>query len=248
MKHPVAALIAAAALAFAGANANAQQYALTSKYVNLRAGPGRDYPVVAVLPPQVQVLVYGCIPSYSWCDVLAGPDRGWVYAGNLLYDYGNRVVVLPSVAAIVGIGIATFIIDDYWHEHYHDRPWWPERRRWYHPAPVPPVHDHDRDYRERDHDRNYRGPPRSGPGGPYPAPRPGVAPAAPAPQVQHTPQQTMRRALQQPQAQPQPQPRPQPQPQQRQPAPHPQQEQHQRQQQQQQHERQRQQQPLPQTQ
>ncbi len=106
MKHPVAALIAAAALALAGASAHAQQYALTSKNIHLRAGPGRDYPVVAVLPAQMQVLVYGCIPSYTWCDVLAGYDRGWVYAGNLLYDYGNRMVVLPPVAAIVGIGQA----------------------------------------------------------------------------------------------------------------------------------------------
>lgn len=235
MKYPVAALIAAAALALAGADASAQQYALTSKDVNLRAGPARDYPIVAVLPPQVQVLVYGCIPSYTWCDVMAGPDRGWVYAGNLLYDYGNRVVILPSVAAVVGIGIATFIIDDYWHDHYSNRWWWPQRQRWYRPYRAPPVREHGRDYRDqrpdyrdpgrdhreqrrdpRDPGREFRGPPRSGQGQ-YPAPRAGVAPAAP--QVQRNPRDTMRRAPEQ--RQPPQQQRHQPREQQRQQEPRP---------------------------
>jgi uncharacterized protein YraI len=196
MKHPIATLVAAAALALGAATAaDAQQYASTSKDVNLRAGPGRTYPVVAVLPPQMQVLVYGCIPSYTWCDVAAGPDRGWVYAGNLLYDYDNRVVILPSVAAVIGIGIATFIIDDYWRDHYIDRPWWPQRQRWYRPPPRPPVREHAPGYRPpppRPHPGPVaphvpRGPQDGRPMPPPPAQR--VQPPPRPPQAQPAPQQ-----------------------------------------------------------
>src|SRR6185437_12112812 len=62
------------------------QMAQTSKWVNLRAGPAPDYPLVAQLPPATPLSVQGCVSDFSWCDVIT-PDqlRGWVYAGNLLY-------------------------------------------------------------------------------------------------------------------------------------------------------------------
>jgi uncharacterized protein YraI len=141
MKHRILQLcaVAACALGFA-TTACAQQFATTSKSVHLRAGPGRDYPVVAVLAPQTGVTVFGCLSSYLWCDVAAGPERGWVYANNLLYAYDNREVILPSVATAVGIGIMAFMIDDYWHDHYVGRSWYPQRRRWIRPAPPPAPH------------------------------------------------------------------------------------------------------------
>lgn len=139
MKRNIASLAAAGVLALACA-AQAQQMASTMKTVHLRAGPGLDYPVVAILAPGTPVSVYGCLPQYTWCDVLAGPERGWVYAGNLSYAYDGRTVILPGIAAAIGIGIAGFAIDDYWGHYYTDRPWWPERRRWYRPPHAPPGH------------------------------------------------------------------------------------------------------------
>lgn len=141
MKRNFASLALACVLALAGA-AHAQQFASTTKSVHLRAGPGRDYPVVAILGPNTAVTVYGCVPQYTWCDVVAGADRGWVYAGNLSYLYQGNNVLLPGVAAVIGIGITAFILDDYWGHYYTDRPWWPERRRYQHPRPVPPPHVH----------------------------------------------------------------------------------------------------------
>ncbi|HEY8050482.1 MAG TPA: SH3 domain-containing protein [Ramlibacter sp.] len=214
MKHPIATLVAAAALALCGAAADAQQYAATSKSVHLRAGPGRDYPVVAVLPPEMQVVVYGCVPSYTWCDVEAGPDRGWVYSGNLLYSYDNGPVVLPSVAAVVGIGITAFIIDDYWGRYYTNRSWWPQRQRWYRVGPP-----------NRDHRPGVQ-PPRPGqPTRPGPGQRPGPGPRVHpgAPRVEGSPQDTAHLPPpQQQRMQPAPQQRVQPPPRQQQPAqPHP---------------------------
>jgi len=77
---PLAAIATVAALAMPAA-AQAQ-YAQTAGWVNLRAGPARDYPLVASLPPGVAITVQGCIAGYSWCDVI-GLCRlfGWPLPG-----------------------------------------------------------------------------------------------------------------------------------------------------------------------
>lgn len=138
MKNILAPLAAAMGL-LAGVPtvAHAQQEAFTAKSVHLRAGPARDYPVVAILAPQVSVTVFGCLGNYSWCDVSVGPQRGWVYAPNLRYYYQSDYVPLPSVAAVIGVGVLVFVLDDYWHEHYQERRWYPLRQRWYKPVPHP---------------------------------------------------------------------------------------------------------------
>ena len=138
MKHAVfgaMALAIAATCAPAQAQAPVQVIAYTAKPVNLRAGPSSDYPVVAVLPGGFQVLVQGCLETYAWCDVSAGYDRGWVYAGNIAYPYENQWQPLVTLAPVIGIAVLPFVFDDYWHQHYWNRPWYPERYRW---ERVPP--------------------------------------------------------------------------------------------------------------
>lgn len=111
-------------------SAFAQQQSYTSKYVNLRAGPSRDYPIVTAVPAGVSLIVAGCLPDYRWCDVVVGPNRGWVYAGNIVYPYqGNNVPVL-TYGSRVGIGITVFSIGNYWDDYYRAYPWYPQRQRW----------------------------------------------------------------------------------------------------------------------
>jgi uncharacterized protein YraI len=162
---PLAVLTLALAVLPAAVQAQPQQ-ATTSKRVNLRAGPARDFPLVAVLPAGLAVSVQGCLPEYTWCDVIAGYQRGWVYAGNLNYFYQGRFGPLPNYAPIIGLVVLGFILDDYWGHHYVDRPWYRERHRWEgrpYPAPVPAP----------------RVRPRPAPPGvvPGPPPHPGPAPA-----------------------------------------------------------------------
>lgn len=148
MKHPAALgfLAMAMALSVLPGTAQAQaQAAYTSTTVHLRAGPGADYPVVAILPAGLQISVQGCVNDYSWCDVAAGPNRGWVYAGYINYYYQNSYVPLLNYGTLIGIGILPFILDDYWGSHYHDRPWYPERDRWaerHPPARIHPPQQH----------------------------------------------------------------------------------------------------------
>ncbi|MCM2250768.1 MAG: SH3 domain-containing protein [Ramlibacter sp.] len=115
------------------------QAAFTAKQANLRAGPGPEYPLVAVLPAGDPVAIQGCLAGYTWCDVLAGPGRGWVYAGNINAAFQNDTVLVLSHGAAMGVPVLAFVLDDYWSLHYQDRPWYGQRqRRILRPAPAPP--------------------------------------------------------------------------------------------------------------
>jgi uncharacterized protein YraI len=111
--------------------AQAEQLAQARVDVNLRAGPNREYPVVAALRVGTQFTVLGCLGDYSWCDVQSPPYRGWVYAENLLIFQPNGDAAALNVAgALVGIGITTFILNSYWRDHYYNRPWYGQTNYW----------------------------------------------------------------------------------------------------------------------
>ena len=133
---PLAASAAALALTMP-AIAQAQQ-AQTAKWVNLRAGPARDYPLVVSFPPGVPIAVQGCVDGYGWCDVI-GPsgERGWVYAGNIVYPYQSGYVPITQYGAVIGFPVVTFVIGNYWGDYYRGRPWYGSMNRWHnHPPPV----------------------------------------------------------------------------------------------------------------
>ena len=120
------ALVAAAAIG----TASAQVVAFTAKDVHLRAGPALEYPVVAILPAGVEILVEGCLGDYQWCDVVAGPNRGWVYAGNIVYPYQGANVPVLNYGTVIGLGIITFSVGNYWDHYYRGRPWYSQRQVW----------------------------------------------------------------------------------------------------------------------
>ena len=132
-------LVAGLAVALAALPGVSQaQLAYAAKQVNLRAGPGMEYPVIAILLAGVPVTVQGCVADYRWCDVEAGPSRGWVYAGNIVYPYQGANVPVISSGAMIGIGILAYSVASYWDQHYVGRPWYPQRQRWINRPPPPP--------------------------------------------------------------------------------------------------------------
>ncbi|MEI6026960.1 MAG: SH3 domain-containing protein [Betaproteobacteria bacterium] len=175
------AVLAALPLAGAAPAALAQgREALTNRNVHLRAGPAREYPVVAVLSAGTRVWVHGCLQAYTWCDVSAGPDRGWVYARGISFEMQRQTVPLPGLAPEFGIGIIGFLLGSYWTDHYRDRPWYGDRDRWRPlppPLPAPPMGP------------PFRPPPRAQPPAP---PRPHPPEQAPAPGRIHPPGQDHR--------------------------------------------------------
>ncbi|WP_158080952.1 SH3 domain-containing protein, partial [Pelomonas sp. KK5] len=115
--------ITLASLALALATPALAQQALTTGWVNLRAGPSRDYPLVMRLPPNTPIQVEGCLSGYNWCDVSVGPDRGWAYARQLSYVYQDRPVPIYGWGARIGLPIIVFSIGSYWDDYYRQRPW-----------------------------------------------------------------------------------------------------------------------------
>jgi uncharacterized protein YraI len=142
-------LLAAALFVPAAASA---ELAVTTHGVNMRAGPDVSYPQVAFLGRGVTVDVVGCVEGWQWCDVVAGPNRGWVSAAYLSYNnYYNQPTIIGYGGPALGIPLISFSIGPYWDSYYRARPWYHNRSYWYNhriaPAPAwrePPRYAHDR--------------------------------------------------------------------------------------------------------
>ena len=131
MRHKLKALCLLSAMLAAVPNVtSAQQLAYASTVINLRAGPSRDYPVVATLSSGTSMTIYGCLQGYRWCDVVVGPYRGWVYSGSIVYPYLGQNVPIMDYGSTLGLGIVTFSIGNYWDNHYAAYPWYPQRQNW----------------------------------------------------------------------------------------------------------------------
>jgi uncharacterized protein YraI len=102
--------------------------------LNLRSGPSTAYPVVSVLPRGSSVEVFGCTDGYAWCDVARRGNRGWVSARYLEFPQRGRRLPVAEPLPHLGVPIITFGFGQYWDDHYYDRPWYHERRRYAPPA------------------------------------------------------------------------------------------------------------------
>jgi len=107
------------------------QDAYTNRLTNMRAGPNPQFPLVASVPAGAYVHVNGCVDGYSWCDVTAGPERGWVYADYLSYTYRNQPVTVISAGPSLGFPIISFSVGNYWDTYYRGRSWYGNRAYWY---------------------------------------------------------------------------------------------------------------------
>ncbi|WP_193100770.1 SH3 domain-containing protein [Burkholderia sp. Z1] len=132
-------------LAAAPGVADAQSSAYTNSPAELYAGPAPDYPVVAQIPPDTALDVFGCLSDYSWCDVALPGVRGWIDAQLLEYPYQGSYVPMLEYGAIIGVPITGFAIAAYWDRYYRNRPWYHDRDRWAHrpeprlgPGGMPP--------------------------------------------------------------------------------------------------------------
>ncbi len=114
---------------FATASAFAADGYVTGN-VNLRAGPDSDYPSVVMLSAGTSVAINGCVDGWSWCDVSAQDNRGWI-AGNFLQEeYQGQRVFVPEYGVRIGIPIVSFVFGTYWSEHYRNRSWYGQRQHW----------------------------------------------------------------------------------------------------------------------
>ncbi len=84
---------ACTALAFV-APAEAQQLtAHTSAQLEAHTGPGPQYPVQFVIPPNTEVTVLQCNQDYSWCEVGLNNQSGWAQGQYLLLSQNNQPMI-----------------------------------------------------------------------------------------------------------------------------------------------------------
>jgi len=74
-------------------------------HLNVRSGPGFQYPVVAQMAPNEPAAVTGCISNYTWCGVAIGGVTGWASAEYLVTDAGGKLTNLQVSGAQLGIPI-----------------------------------------------------------------------------------------------------------------------------------------------
>ena len=150
--------------------------AIATTNVNLRAGPSTAYPPVNVVRGGEAVRVYGCLANRAWCDVDFYGQRGWMSSNYLAYVRDGRRYTGERVVGTIGAPVVTYSFGRYWDDHYRDRDFYRDRRRWdgihgprifdrgppprrdrdraYYDAPPPPPPGWDRrDRFERDRDR-----------------------------------------------------------------------------------------------
>jgi uncharacterized protein YraI len=137
--------------------------------VHLRAGPATEYPAFALLAPGTPLEVYGCEEAYEWCDVQAGPNRGWVDAAYLQMYAGGRPLIVADSGVVLALPVLTFVLDSYWGSYYRGRPWYAQRARYY---PIFRRYPHGRPPPPRPRPPAVRPPPRPSPGIRPPRPQP----------------------------------------------------------------------------
>ena len=84
-----------AVIAMSG-TAMAQQAVSATTDLNVRAGPGPQYPVVGMIGADAQASLLGCIEGSKWCQVSAAGVEGWAYSDYLIGDNSGVEVVVTE--------------------------------------------------------------------------------------------------------------------------------------------------------
>jgi len=102
---PMALAAAVLMLSPALAQSGGPAVAYTTANLNMRAGPGTNYPVLTTLPQGAGVTIFGCTADFQWCDAAFTTVKGWVsgkylsYAGQGIY-YGRPI---PNAGINLGV-------------------------------------------------------------------------------------------------------------------------------------------------
>src|SRR5680860_1686681 len=76
--------------------------------VNLRAGPGTEYPVLVTVPTDAPITILGCLEDYTWCDTIFEENRGWMSSIYLAGFYDGEYYLLSDYAPDLGYQAVTF--------------------------------------------------------------------------------------------------------------------------------------------
>jgi uncharacterized protein YraI len=93
--HLIIPAVAGSLLAISGA-ALADTSVTATTDLNVRAGPGPQYPVIGVLAAGQATTLKGCLEGSKWCSVAEAGGDGWVFSDYLSSDFGGKQVILTD--------------------------------------------------------------------------------------------------------------------------------------------------------
>ncbi|MCB1499804.1 MAG: DUF1236 domain-containing protein [Bauldia sp.] len=77
----------------------------STAHLNLRAGPGTQYPIVGMMEYNVRSDITGCLADYSWCAIAVAGLTGWASAEYLVVDKGGAIMQVDEQGAATGIPV-----------------------------------------------------------------------------------------------------------------------------------------------
>lgn len=83
----------------------AAQNAIASADVNMRAGPGTRFQIVATIPEDRPLTLHGCEQEFNWCDVSWGNNRGWVFADYIEVSWRGQNRTVSDVGPQIDLPI-----------------------------------------------------------------------------------------------------------------------------------------------
>jgi uncharacterized protein YraI len=89
-------LVASPALAIPG---------YSTAHLNLRTGPGTQYPIAGVKEYNVRSEITGCLADYSWCSITVAGLSGWASAQYLVVDQNGSILEVDEQGAATGIPV-----------------------------------------------------------------------------------------------------------------------------------------------
>jgi uncharacterized protein YraI len=68
----------------------------STAHLNLRTGPGTQYPVAGVMQYNVRSDITGCLADWTWCSITVAGISGWASAEYLVIDKGGQVMQITG--------------------------------------------------------------------------------------------------------------------------------------------------------
>ncbi|TDH34333.1 DUF1236 domain-containing protein [Pseudohoeflea suaedae] len=101
-------LLGASALTLFAVPAFAAMSVTATTDLNVRAGPGPDYPVTSVIGNNQAATLDGCIENSKWCQVTINGTSGWAYSEYLVADYSGQPTVVYQNYQTIGAPVVTY--------------------------------------------------------------------------------------------------------------------------------------------
>ena len=97
-----------ASTGFAGTAIAQTAMATATADLNVRSGPGPQYPAVGFIAVGDAATVDGCLDASKWCRVSYGDVSGWAYSDYLIADLSGEPLVLTDRYSEVGLTTVTY--------------------------------------------------------------------------------------------------------------------------------------------